>query len=69
MSRDNITRWSNAKRARMFVRVISAILKDTEAREARIPVELLEGPLPAVGMVVEDGVLIIALDNDPEPGA
>ena len=46
----------------MFVRIISVILDDTELREARIPIDILEGPLPSVGMVVEDGVLIVALD-------
>lgn len=65
MSQDSITSWSNAKQARMFVRVISALLKDTEAREARIPIRVLEGPLPTIGFVVENGVLIVALDDDP----
>jgi len=60
----DITTWSNAKKARMFAHLIAYLAaKYGDHGELRVPLDDL-GEDFTIGMAVEDGILIVAVDMD-----
>lgn len=63
---EDITRWSNAKKARFFMHVI-AYLAIERGGEVRISVEELKNLKVPLGIAVDDGEMVIAVDMDHAP--
>jgi hypothetical protein len=63
---EDITRWSNAKKARFFLHVI-AYLVIGKGGELKIPVDELKNLKIPLGLVVEDGHMVFAANLDDAP--